>query len=82
MPDKADEVSQAPSPFCCVFFPPQQVCASRMSNAANTSHTPRDRKKDMKEDGLKLQDFISGDLSEKSKWEEYRGELKRHKGER
>lgn len=60
----------------------QQVCVSRMSNAASTSHTLQDKKKAIKEDGLKLQDFISGDLSEKSKWEEYRGNLKRQKGER
>ncbi|MCJ8749193.1 hypothetical protein PDJAM_G00173500 [Pangasius djambal] len=67
------------SPRC---FEASHVCASRLSNAASTSHTPRDRKKEIKEDGLKLQDFISGDLSEKSKWEEYRGNLKRQKGER
>ncbi|XP_046698832.1 lipoyl synthase, mitochondrial isoform X2 [Silurus meridionalis] len=57
-------------------------CVSRMSNAASTSHTLEDRKKEIKKDGLQLQDFISGDLSEKSKWEEYRGNLKRQKGER
>ncbi|KAB5518485.1 hypothetical protein PHYPO_G00166540 [Pangasianodon hypophthalmus] len=67
------------SPRC---FEASHVCVSRLSNAASTSHTPRDRKKEIKEDGLKLQDFISGDLSEKSKWEEYRGNLKRQKGER
>lgn len=60
----------------------RQACASRMSNAASTSHTPQDRKKEMKEDGLNLQDFISGDLAEKSNWEEYRGNLRRQKGER
>ncbi|XP_017316679.1 lipoyl synthase, mitochondrial isoform X1 [Ictalurus punctatus] len=68
------------SPRC--FEASHQVCVSRLSNAASTSHTRQDRKKEMKEDGLKLQDFISGDLSEKSKWEEYRGNLKRQKGER
>ncbi|XP_053474991.1 lipoyl synthase, mitochondrial isoform X2 [Ictalurus furcatus] len=64
------------------YFEASHVCVSRLSNAASTSHTRQDRKKEMKEDGLKLQDFISGDLSEKSKWEEYRGNLKRQKGER
>ncbi|KAF5902285.1 lipoyl synthase, mitochondrial [Clarias magur] len=64
---------------CCEA---SHVCASRLSNTASTSQTLQDRKKEMKEDGLKLQDFISGDLSEKSKWEEYRGNLKRLKGER
>uniref|UniRef100_A0AAR2KAX6 Lipoyl synthase, mitochondrial n=1 Tax=Pygocentrus nattereri TaxID=42514 RepID=A0AAR2KAX6_PYGNA len=48
----------------------------------STSATLQDRKKEIKEDGLDLQDFISGELSEKSKWEEYRGNLKRQKGER
>uniref|UniRef100_A0A3B4WFB3 Lipoic acid synthetase n=1 Tax=Seriola lalandi dorsalis TaxID=1841481 RepID=A0A3B4WFB3_SERLL len=42
-----------------------------------------DRKKELlSDDGPDLQDFISGDLSEKSKWAEYRGTLKRQKGER
>ncbi|KAF3852115.1 hypothetical protein F7725_005470 [Dissostichus mawsoni] len=34
------------------------------------------------EDGPDLQDFISGELSEKSKWVEYKGNLKRDKGAR
>ncbi|XP_077059715.1 lipoyl synthase, mitochondrial [Siphateles boraxobius] len=54
---------------------------NRLTTAANTS-TITERKKDIKEDRLNLQDFISGELSEKSKWEEYRGNLKREKGER
>lgn len=36
----------------------------------------------MAEDGPDLQDFISGEVSEKSKWAEYRATLKREKGER
>uniref|UniRef100_A0A3P9NNI3 lipoyl synthase n=1 Tax=Poecilia reticulata TaxID=8081 RepID=A0A3P9NNI3_POERE len=41
------------------------------------------RKKEVQsQDGPGLQDFISGELSEKSKWAEYRGNLKRQKGER
>lgn len=59
-----------------------QVYCNRLTTAANTSSTLTERKKDMKEDGLNLQDFISGELSEKTKWEEYRGNLKREKGER
>lgn len=60
---------------------------NRLSTAASTSSsssssTLNDRKKDLKEDGLNLQDFISGELSEKNKWEEYKGNLKREKGER
>ncbi|NP_001103871.1 lipoyl synthase, mitochondrial [Danio rerio] len=63
------------------------VYCNRLSTAASTSSssspsTHNDRKKDLREDGLNLQDFISGELSEKSKWEEYRGNLKREKGER
>ncbi|XP_053712834.1 lipoyl synthase, mitochondrial-like [Synchiropus splendidus] len=54
-----------------------------LSTAASSSPSPADRKKDLlSEDGPDLQDFISGELSEKSKWEEYRGNLKRQKGER
>ncbi|XP_051558335.1 lipoyl synthase, mitochondrial [Myxocyprinus asiaticus] len=55
---------------------------NRLTTAANTSATLTERKKEIKENGLNLQDFISGELSEKSKWEEYRGNLKRQKGER
>ncbi|XP_072525838.1 lipoyl synthase, mitochondrial [Salminus brasiliensis] len=55
---------------------------SRLNTAASTSATLQDRKREIKEDGLDLKDFISGELSEKSKWEEYRGNLKRQKGER
>lgn len=40
------------------------------------------RRADLGGDGPGLQDFISGDLSEKSKWAEYRGALRREKGER
>ncbi|KAG8014803.1 Lipoyl synthase [Nibea albiflora] len=42
-----------------------------------------DRKKQLLGDGgPDLGDFISGELSERSKWDEYRGNLKREKGER
>uniref|UniRef100_A0A4W4EQT4 Lipoyl synthase, mitochondrial n=1 Tax=Electrophorus electricus TaxID=8005 RepID=A0A4W4EQT4_ELEEL len=44
--------------------------------------SPQDTQKTIKDDGLGLHDFISGELSVKSKWEEYRGNLKRQKGER
>ena len=50
---------------------------------AKSAPSLADRKKELQsDDGPDLQDFISGDLSEKSKWEEYRGNLKRQKGER
>ncbi|XP_016369407.1 lipoyl synthase, mitochondrial [Sinocyclocheilus rhinocerous] len=63
-------------------FEGYNVYCNRLTTAANTSSTLTERKRDMKEDGLNLQDFISGELSEKNKWEEYRGNLKRQKGER
>jgi len=59
----------------------QVYYSNRLTTAANTS-TISERKKHIKEDGLNLQDFMSGELSEKSSWEEYRGNLKRGKGER
>lgn len=50
---------------------------------AESSPDRADRKKELLSDnGPDLQDFISGELSEKSKWAEYRGNLKREKGER
>ncbi|XP_051561015.1 lipoyl synthase, mitochondrial-like [Myxocyprinus asiaticus] len=67
LPSKCSEVSH--------------VYCNRLTIAANTD-TLTERKKEIKEDGLNLHDFISGELSEKSKWEEYRGNLKRQKGER
>lgn len=57
--------------------------ASGMTTVAKSSTTGRESRKDaLSDDGPDLQDFISGELSEKSKWDEYRGKLKRDKGER
>uniref|UniRef100_A0A3Q1EMY8 Lipoyl synthase N-terminal domain-containing protein n=1 Tax=Acanthochromis polyacanthus TaxID=80966 RepID=A0A3Q1EMY8_9TELE len=54
-----------------------------LTTAAKSSPDRKDRKKELlSDDGPDLQDFISGELSEKSKWAEYRGTLKRQKGER
>ncbi|NXK42730.1 LIAS protein, partial [Piprites chloris] len=39
-------------------------------------------KKECLQNGPDLQDFVSGDLSDKSTWAEYKGNLKREKGER
>ncbi|KAA0722358.1 Lipoyl synthase, mitochondrial [Triplophysa tibetana] len=64
------------------FFEVSHVYSNRLTTATNTSSILAEKKKEIKEDGLNLQDFISGDLSEKTKWEEYRGNLKRPKGER
>merc|ERR1712142_512722 len=67
------------SPNCSRY-----VYASGMTTVAKSSTAGRDSRKDLlkDDDGPDLQDFISGELSEKSKWDEYRGELKRDKGER
>uniref|UniRef100_A0A3B3BZU8 Lipoyl synthase, mitochondrial n=1 Tax=Oryzias melastigma TaxID=30732 RepID=A0A3B3BZU8_ORYME len=54
-----------------------------LTTAARSSSDRVDRKKALQsDDGPDLQDFISGELSEKSKWEDYKGNLKRQKGER
>uniref|UniRef100_A0A8C0CN48 Lipoic acid synthetase n=1 Tax=Balaenoptera musculus TaxID=9771 RepID=A0A8C0CN48_BALMU len=39
-------------------------------------------KKKFLQNGPDLQDFVSGDLADKSTWDEYKGDLKRQKGER
>ncbi|XP_064440455.1 lipoyl synthase, mitochondrial isoform X2 [Mirounga angustirostris] len=41
-----------------------------------------DKRKEFLQNGPDLQDFVSGDLADKSKWDEYKGNLKRQKGER
>lgn len=41
-----------------------------------------DKKKEFLHNGPDLQDFVSGDLADKSTWGEYKGNLKRQKGER
>lgn len=65
-------------------LPLVQVYTSCLSTVVKSSPDRADRKKKelLEDDGPDLQDFISGDLSEKSKWAEYRGNLKREKGER
>ncbi|KAM6972217.1 lipoyl synthase, mitochondrial [Aplochiton taeniatus] len=61
----------------------QHVYASGLSTVTEYSPTRTEKKKVLlTDDGPDLQDFISGELSEKNKWEEYRGNLKRGKGER
>uniref|UniRef100_A0A3B3YD75 Lipoyl synthase, mitochondrial n=1 Tax=Poecilia mexicana TaxID=48701 RepID=A0A3B3YD75_9TELE len=59
------------------------VYTSCLNTSPKSSADREDRKKEVQsQDGPGLQDFISGELSEKSKWAEYRGNLKRQKGER
>ncbi|XP_037554185.1 lipoyl synthase, mitochondrial [Nematolebias whitei] len=56
---------------------------SCLSTASESSPDQAERKKELlSQDGPDLRDFISGELSEKSKWAEYRGNLRRLKGER
>uniref|UniRef100_A0AAY4A754 Lipoyl synthase, mitochondrial n=1 Tax=Denticeps clupeoides TaxID=299321 RepID=A0AAY4A754_9TELE len=62
----------------CGFVPARLGLAT----AAKSPGSATERKKQLDADGPDLQDFISGQLSEKSSWEEYRGHLKRQKGER
>ncbi|KAA8594846.1 hypothetical protein FQN60_011981, partial [Etheostoma spectabile] len=59
------------------------VYTSGLTAVEKSSSNRADRKKELLGDGgPDLQDFISGELSEKNKWEEYKGNLKREKGER
>ncbi|XP_061020569.1 lipoyl synthase, mitochondrial isoform X2 [Dama dama] len=51
------------------------------SPAREVSSLP-DGKKEFLQSGPDLQEFISGDLADKSTWDEYKGNLKRQKGER
>ncbi|TKS68143.1 Lipoyl synthase, mitochondrial [Collichthys lucidus] len=66
------------SPRCV----PHSYSTSSLSAADKSSTERTDRRKQLLGDGPDLGDFISGELSEKSKWAEYRGNLKREKGER
>lgn len=63
-------------------FDASHVYASGLTTAAKVSPSSKDRKKELTADGPDLQDFISGELSDKKRWDEYRGNLKRQKGER
>uniref|UniRef100_A0A3B3RP26 Lipoic acid synthetase n=1 Tax=Paramormyrops kingsleyae TaxID=1676925 RepID=A0A3B3RP26_9TELE len=71
-----------PSRTSSSFWAADTVCVNGVTTAAQSPLNPTDKKKKVPEDGLKLQDFISGDLSEKSQWAQYKGDLKRQKGER
>uniref|UniRef100_A0A3P9H654 Lipoyl synthase, mitochondrial n=1 Tax=Oryzias latipes TaxID=8090 RepID=A0A3P9H654_ORYLA len=59
------------------------ISTNSLATTARSPLEPVDRKKALQSDeGPDLQDFISGDLAEKSKWADYKGHLKRQKGER
>lgn len=53
-----------------------------MCNRYRTSGSSPEEKKEFLQNGPDLQDFVSGELSDKSTWAEYKGNLKRQKGER
>ncbi|XP_078534444.1 lipoyl synthase, mitochondrial [Lissotriton helveticus] len=62
----------------------QRPCGARNNDCRlnrEFSTSPDDRK-EIIQNGPDLQDFISGELSDKSRWSEYKGNLKRQKGER
>ncbi|XP_066173225.1 lipoyl synthase, mitochondrial isoform X1 [Sylvia atricapilla] len=59
-----------------------RVSGSHVCNQYGTSGSSLGEKKDFLQNGPDLQDFVSGDLSDKSTWAEYKGNLKREKGER
>ncbi|KAF4790405.1 Lipoyl synthase, mitochondrial [Turdus rufiventris] len=59
-----------------------RVSGSHLCNQYGTSDSLPGEKKEFLQNGPDLQDFISGDLSDKSTWAEYKGNLKREKGER
>ncbi|XP_076021567.1 lipoyl synthase, mitochondrial [Genypterus blacodes] len=59
------------------------VYARNLTTLSKSSSIRADKKKELlSDDGPDLQDFISGELSDKAGWEEYKGNLKRQKGER
>lgn len=64
------------------YFSLQGYSCSLTTAAKSSSERAHRRTELLSADGPDLQDFISGDLSERSKWAEYRGNLKREKGER
>nr|XP_014124985.1 lipoyl synthase, mitochondrial [Zonotrichia albicollis] len=59
-----------------------RVSGSHVCNQYGTSGSLPGEKKELLQNGPDLQDFVSGDLSDKSRWADYKGNLKREKGER
>ncbi|XP_072920919.1 lipoyl synthase, mitochondrial [Hemitrygon akajei] len=53
-----------------------------LCNQLKSYSTLPDKRKQLLEEGPDLREFISGELSDKGTWEEYKGNLKRQKGER
>ncbi|OXB67935.1 hypothetical protein ASZ78_005603 [Callipepla squamata] len=59
-----------------------RVSESHVRNQYGTSSSLPEETKKVLQNGPGLQDFVSGDLADKSTWAEYKGNLKRQKGER
>ncbi|XP_035875742.1 lipoyl synthase, mitochondrial isoform X2 [Phyllostomus discolor] len=59
-----------------------RVFGKYLCNPVRAVSSLPDKKKEFLQNGPDLQDFVSGDLADKSTWDEYKGNLKRQKGER
>ncbi|KAM5272111.1 lipoyl synthase, mitochondrial isoform 3-T3 [Ctenodactylus gundi] len=59
-----------------------RVLGRCLYNPARALTSLSDKKREFLQNGPDLQDFVSGDLADKNKWDEYKGNLKRQKGER
>ncbi|XP_012413380.1 lipoyl synthase, mitochondrial isoform X2 [Trichechus manatus latirostris] len=59
-----------------------QVFGRYLCSPVRTLSSLPDKKKEFLQNGPDLQDFLSGDLADKSTWDDYKGILKRQKGER
>nr|XP_060634405.1 lipoyl synthase, mitochondrial [Anolis sagrei ordinatus] len=58
------------------------VLGSNVHNQSRLSSSLPEEQKASLQTGPDLQDFVSGELSDKTKWADYKGKLKRQKGER
>uniref|UniRef100_A0A8V0YXK1 Lipoyl synthase, mitochondrial n=1 Tax=Gallus gallus TaxID=9031 RepID=A0A8V0YXK1_CHICK len=62
--------------------PHARVSENHLCNQYGTSSSLREETKKILQTGPDLEDFVSGDLADKSVWADYKGNLKRQKGER
>ncbi|XP_019408484.1 PREDICTED: lipoyl synthase, mitochondrial [Crocodylus porosus] len=70
---------------CCrgaAALRPLQVLGTQVCSQDRASSSLPDEKKEFLKNGPDLQEFVSGDFSDKSAWADYKGNLKREKGER
>ncbi|XP_048220216.1 lipoyl synthase, mitochondrial isoform X2 [Perognathus longimembris pacificus] len=59
-----------------------RVFGRYLLSPARTLSSLLDKKKEFLKNGPDLQEFVSGELADKSTWDEYKGNLKRQRGER